>query len=98
MTVEIINETSWELVKNGTIVQAFKNTFETSFLGFWIWAILLIAIDSIILVKTRNAFLTSTINLILLIVLYDFFPAQIFLYLLIPSIMAVAGAIYINWR
>lgn len=98
MTVDAINETSWQLLRNGTIVQAFRNTLEISFLGFWIWAIILITIDAVILLKTRNAFLTSTINLILLIVLYEFFPAQIFLYLLIPSILAVAGALYINWR
>jgi len=93
-----INETGWDFLKNGTIVQSFRSVFETSFLGFWVWALLLVTIDIVILIKTRNSFLTSVVNLLLLMILYDFFPQTIFIYLLIPSILAVAGAYFINWR
>jgi len=96
--IEKINETGYTLLKNGTIIESFQITLENTFLGIWIWVILLFIIDGVILVKSRNAFLASTINLLLVLVFQNFFPSEVFLYILIPSIMAVAGAIYFVWK
>jgi|SRR6056297_2177777 len=96
--IDKINETGYMLLKNGTIIESFQTTLENTFLGIWIWVILLFVIDGVILVKSRNAFLTSAINLILLMVFQSFFPTVIFLYLLVPSIMAIAGSIYSGWK
>src|SRR6056297_3496324 len=96
--IDKINETGYMLLKNGTIIESFQTTLENTFLGIWIWVILLFIIDGVILVKSRNAFLASTINLLLVLVFQNFFPSEVFLYILIPSIMAVAGAIYFVWK
>jgi hypothetical protein len=96
--IEKINETGYILLRNGTIFQSFKESLEGTFMGLWVWVLLLLVIDAVILLKTRNAFLTATLNMMLLITLNGFFPATIYMYLLIPSIMAVAGAIYFVWK
>jgi len=93
-----ITESGWELVRNGTIIKGFRDTLEGTFMGLWIWVLLLLVVDAVVLLKTRNPFLTATLNMMLLITLNGFFPSTIYMYLIIPSIMAVAGAIYVTWK
>ena len=96
--VELINASGYDYITNGSLLEGIKITLESTFLGAWIWLMLIISIDMVVYIKTRNPLLTSTLNLILVYLFMSSLPSTAFMFVLIPSVLALAGSIWFVFR
>jgi len=95
---DFVNATGWEYIKEGNLLEGFKQTLLGTFLGHWIFVLLILTIDFVIYLKTRNYLLTASVNLLLLFIFMSEFPMSVFIWLLVPSALALAGAIWTVFR
>jgi len=92
--MENITAAGLDYVYDGKLLDAVRYTLEGTFLGIWVWLIIIVILDAMVFIKTRNAVFTSIINLILMYVFASSLPQTTFMILLTISVMALAGSIY----
>ena len=92
--MENITAAGLDYVYDGKLLDAVRYTLESTFLVIWVWLIIIVILDAMVFIKTRNAVFTSIINLILMYVFASSLPQTTFMILLTISVMALAGSIY----
>lgn len=76
-------------IASGSLFEGFFSTLESTFLGSYIYLILLILVDFMILAKSRNMALVSIVNLVLVTLFSAYFPAEIVWIIVAISIFAI---------
>jgi len=93
-----INASGLEYLYNGQLLDAFTHSLEGTFIGIWVWLVIIIVIDAIIFIKTRNSVLAATLNLIMVYLFASNLPINVFMYLIVPSSLALVGAVYFMFK
>jgi len=76
-----------------SLLETFRHTLEGTFLGAWIWVIVLMVVDLTVFYKTRNMLMTAFVNAVISYVYMQYLPSQINLFLVVFIAISFALAI-----
>jgi hypothetical protein len=76
-------------IANGSLFSGFFSTLESTFLGSYVYLILLVLIDFMILAKSRNMALVAIMNIVLISLFSGYIPAEAAWIVVAVSIFAI---------